>query len=199
MSTYWPSYADFDVIARQKSSRSTTKYYAGHTAIYVARECFAERQLTREGFQAFVDQTLFMGYADGRGVDEVLTGEVVGKMFALRGDDVAGSCIEPYMYPQNSAEAALGQALVGTMLEPHPFFRNSAASVFRQTASRWFQQPAQEREPFSLWLWDRYDLPPPTQIPNELAVPRSGTLPPNWTSDYQLERQEARIRELESQ
>ncbi|MBI4198932.1 MAG: hypothetical protein HY535_00455 [Chloroflexi bacterium] len=190
---YFPTYADFDLVARQKSRYSLHESYAPFAALYVARECFAGNPLTLDGFRAFAYETLFTEY------EIVLESEVVGKMFALGGKDVRGSCIELYLYPKTGAEASLGLELVANPRRIHPIFREASKSRYQEMVARWFQQEAQSREPFVPWLWKRDGLDLRIQIPSDVPVPRGDTqLPPTWALEYQLGIQEARIRELEA-
>ena len=188
---YWPTYADFELTARQKFVGTryeiSHKYYAAFAAIYVARECFADNPLTPESFRSFVNQTLWE-YADGSRVEAVMAREVVGKMVALGGKDVRGSCIEPYMYPKTAAEASVGQALVMSEMRrvlPGQLGEGLRSRLLARATAEWFQQEARSRAPFVPWIWDRLPL---TQIPRSNAsVPRGDTLlPSTWAVEYQL-------------
>ena len=192
---------DFDLIAHQQFIdisavlyQATHKSYATIVAIYVARECFVGNPLTPEGFRFFVVQTLLSEYLDGVSLETVLSQELIGKMVALRGKDVEGSCMEPYLNPKSGAEAALGQALVHPPGRVTPPTRSALEAVYRGHTTEWFRQPAQSREPFVPWLWDLSRAAENTEltVPQSIAVPGGSiNLPATWAIEYGLGIQQA--------
>ncbi|GEM_PF-4364461 len=196
---YWPSYLDYDITARLKAQGNrfayagTRGYYPSLAAIYVARECFAGNPLTPEGFRTFVGQ-MTSPSGSGRALMEVaLVRQFTGKLLALQGKDVRGSCIEPFIYPKTGEEAYLGQVFVtielrkgyGQPSTPYKAWLENQLPLF---ASQWFQQEAKSRGPFVPWLWARPELgiDPLTPVPSSVPVPKGATrLPPTWAKDYQ--------------
>ena len=206
---YWPTFADFVMADKIRSSnpvvlRIYADDYAHFAAIYVARECFAGIPLTPEGFWSFVDQTLGMesttdtvwGRA-GTDLDKVLAKQIIGKILALGGKDVRGSCIEPYLYPKSGAEAVLGASLVSGATDLSPVAAQFLPGVLLRRSTDWFQQEAQTREPFVPWLWTLTDASKTIDLPisDNIPVPLGNTqLPPTWALEYQLGMLEAEIR-----
>ncbi len=206
---YWPTYLDLDMVARLKTqgySQGAYDYsvikrqYPAFAGIYVARECFAGNPLTPEGFRTFVDQTAAQTRAmNGRDANALVAAQardVAGRLLALQGKDVRGSCIEPFMYPKTGAEAYLGRALIEIAMLDELSRTYGAAGVGYAVeilpgpaVAQWFQQEAGRGEPFVPWLWARPELrlEPLAQIPSTVPVPKGDTqLPITWAMDYQL-------------
>lgn len=88
-----------------------------YVAVYVASECLAERELTKEGFRLFLSRT-FSLYASGEApiVSTALSVTQEMNREAQRQSEgsspVAKPCMRPYMYPDTVEEAQLAVNLV---------------------------------------------------------------------------------------
>jgi len=174
---YWPTLEDFKSIAYITIDKAfegqgfgsgnfyrdrVDEDHGQYAAVYVAKECLANRELSFDSFRSFIDQTyLRVQSADGVPVLNVTARAVIAELLLSNALEESGlalasdGCTGRFFYPETPTKARLAIDLVkatGVKAKLNPFAAAGFDPVFARGAYRWFDPATAKGKPFLPWL-----------------------------------------------
>lgn len=137
---YWPTFADFQVAIAPPFRSAFNSDFLDYGIVYAASECVAGRELSSEGFRAFVAEV-------GDGEDPGIRAKtVIGQMLTLSASGARLDCLNPYLHPTTGTEVYLAAELVSAA---EPGIAGSPMRLYyrdalKKMAFRWLGEGAQQ-------------------------------------------------------
>jgi hypothetical protein len=172
-SLYWPTFADYQVANFPKSQnvappfrRSLELWFLEYAIVYAATECVTGRELSSEGFRAFVGGEY--------NAIRAKTNRVIGQMLALSASGARLDCLKPYLHPTTGTEVSVAVDLVYAAGSGHVGgpFQGYYRWTLNELAFSWFREGAQQRQPILQRFRDAGHLKN-VEIPARVPVPKN--------------------------
>jgi hypothetical protein len=183
-SLYWPTYADYETATSPLWSPEGTSrfvhpilqdWFLEYAIGYAATECVAGRELSSEGFRAFVTEMNadskggFVNHAPMRNQ----AFKVIGQMMALSASGARLDCLNPYVYPTTGTEASLAVDLVSFPTGIPWNLRVSSRAVLNEWAWSWLSEGPQHGESILQRFRDKSSSLKNVEIPAHVPVPKN--------------------------
>jgi len=184
---YWPTYADFAVVALPNPGGLTPvlrdsikSRFLAYVSVYIADACVSGRVRSVAGFSAFLRQPESSMVARAQ--------TIVSQMLGQSPEVIKSTCIGSYMYPETTAQLALATDFAATVAyySIAQFFRGGFIRVtVGDRASVWFGESGVRSQ--SLLLEILSDLAPAAKS-GETVMPSEGPLNPpmDWVLELKV-------------
>ena len=179
---YWPTFGAWGTVIpshyNSNERRLVDRWFPYYAMAYIADGCISGIQLSAEGLVKSI------GAFDSLGP---LANEIVSKMRSYREEDVEGTCLEAYLYPDSDAQLilAIGLAEVVTLSNISADQRRFVYEGKRRRASEWYGAGWHRSEP---WLLSETETTATGM--ERLGTPLSGRFSPpdSWVFMLELRR-----------
>ena len=187
---YWPTYADYASIALPSPGGLSTvvqdiikSRFLNYVSVYIAQECISGNDRTADAFREFVLQR--------EPSIESRAEAIAGEMLAQPRQQIEGTCVQAYLYPETTAQLALASNLAITVYEGRiPIvLQRGLRRITVDQASSWFGSvPAQSNSLLLALIGE--STTPPAQNTAVTPIERPLNPPEVWVLGL-------RVRELE--
>jgi hypothetical protein len=197
---YWPTLADYRVVSTLKKDSLPgmsplagflfgERWFLAYAITYAATECVAGRELSSEGFRAFITDNLGSPKQSTTHIILPKTNRVIGQMLVLSESGARLDCLRPYLYPTTGTEVSLAADLVWIIREPSVAapFRESVRRARYDLAYAWLSQGPQPGQSILQMFRDEGRLEN-IEIPANVPIPKNtpGVDIDAWAAEREL-------------